>query len=114
LKGFLLDENLPRRLRFAPSSPVTHSTVLGESATDTQVWNFVRANELAVVTKDADFSHRIMQSEPPPWIVHLRFGNQSLKDFHELLAKVWPQVESLLPANKLISVFADRVEAIRD
>jgi predicted nuclease of predicted toxin-antitoxin system len=108
LKGFLLDENLP------PSLPVTHSTVLGESATDTQVWNHARANDLAVVTKDADFSYRIMQSEPPPWIVHLRFGNQSLKDFHELLAKVWPQVESLLPTNKLIGVSTDRVEAISD
>jgi len=69
---------------------------------------------LVVVTKDADFSNRIMLSAPPPWIVHLRFGNLRLAAFHALLAKMWPHVEALLPAHKLVCVYSDRVEAFRD
>jgi predicted nuclease of predicted toxin-antitoxin system len=69
---------------------------------------------MVIITKDSDFSHRIMLSSSPPWIVFLRFGNMRRADFLLLLARVWPQVEELLPANKLISVFSDRIEAIAD
>jgi predicted nuclease of predicted toxin-antitoxin system len=55
-----------------------------------------------------------MISTPPPWIVHLRFGNLRRKDFHALLAKMWPRIEALLPAHKLICVYKDRIEAFRD
>jgi len=44
--------------------------------------------------------------------VHLRIGNMRRRDFHEFLAKVWPQVETLLPAHKLVNVYADRIEAV--
>ena len=64
-----------------------------------------------IVTKDADFSDRILVSAPPPWIVHLRFGNMRRREFHQFLASVWPQVESLLPTNKLVCVYGDRIEA---
>jgi hypothetical protein len=29
---------------------------------------------LVIVSKDADFSNRIITSAPPPWVAHLRFG----------------------------------------
>jgi predicted nuclease of predicted toxin-antitoxin system len=114
LKGFLFDENLPRRLTFTPSLPVTTSDSLGESPSDTMLWNHGRDQSLVIVTKDADFSDRIMQSAPPPWIVHIRFGNMRRKDYHGLLAKVWPRIEALLPAHKLICVYRDRIESFRD
>jgi predicted nuclease of predicted toxin-antitoxin system len=114
VKGYLFDENLPRRLTITPSLSVTFSDSLGTSPSDTVVWNHARSNALAIVTKDSDFSHRIMQSSPPPWVVHLRFGNLRLKQFHDHLAKTWPQVERLLPDHKLVCVYIDRVEAFRD
>jgi len=55
-----------------------------------------------------------MISHAPPWVVHLRIGNLRRKNFHALLAKVWPQVEALLPAHKLICVYHDRIESFRD
>jgi predicted nuclease of predicted toxin-antitoxin system len=67
---------------------------------------------LAIITKDADFSGRIILHTPPPWIVHLRFGNLRRKEFHAVLARAWPQIEALLPAHKLVNVYTDRVEAI--
>lgn len=111
MKGILLDENLPRRLTFVPSLPVIHSIDLGAQLTDSQLWDRAKADNLVIVTKDADFSDRILVSSPPPWIVHLRFGNMKRSDFHCFLALVWPRVEVLLPSHKLVCVYADRIEA---
>jgi predicted nuclease of predicted toxin-antitoxin system len=80
---------------------------------DTTIWDYARANALAIISKDADFSYRMMVSHTPPWVVHLRFGNLRLRDFHALLARSWPQVEVLLPAHKLVNIYADRIEAVR-
>jgi predicted nuclease of predicted toxin-antitoxin system len=68
--------------------------------------------ELVIVSKDADFSDRIIVHQPPPWVVHLRFGNLRKKDFHALLARVWPQVETLLKSHKLVNVYSRRLEGI--
>ncbi len=111
VKGFLLDENLPMRLTFSPSLPVSHARDFGENPTDSELWNIAGYHELVIVTKDADFSDRILVGNPPPWIVHLRSGNMRRTEFHHFLATVWPQVESLLPAHKLVCVYADRIEA---
>ena len=100
MKGFLLDENLPRRLAFALSLPVTHAKQLGSSPSDTELWEYARSNSLVIVTKDADFSDRILVSLPPPWVVHLRFGNMRRRDFHSFLASVWRDVEAHLPRHK--------------
>ena len=114
MKGFLFDENLPRKLTFTPSLPMIPSNSLGISPSDSTLWNHGCEHSLVIVTKDADFSDRIMLATPPPWIVHLRFGNLRRKDYHGLLAKMWPQIEALLPAHKLICVYRDRIESFRD
>jgi predicted nuclease of predicted toxin-antitoxin system len=112
--GFLLDENLPGHLRFTPSLPVKHVRELGKSLADTDIWTYAQENDLIVVTKDSDFSDRILISEPPPKIVHLRFGNMRLAEFHIHLAKVWTRVEELLIVNKLVNVYLDRIEAVAE
>lgn len=66
------------------------------------------------MSKDADFSHRMMTQTPPPWVVHVRFGNLRLKDFQATLARLWPAIEALLPEHKLINVYLDRIEAVKD
>jgi predicted nuclease of predicted toxin-antitoxin system len=114
----LLDENLPRRLTFTPTLPITHATDLAasgalEGPTDTLLWEHAAAHRLAIVSKDADFADRIMLGAPPPWVVRLAFGNLRLRDYHTVLARAWPQIEALLPAHKLLIVHADRIEAVK-
>lgn len=96
MKGFLLDENLPARLLFSPSLPIVPLSTVGDQPADSQIWEFARRHELVIVSKDADFSDRIIIRTPPPWVVHIRFGNLRKKEFHTLLARVWPQIETLL------------------
>ena len=113
MKGFVLDENVPVRLTFQPGLPVvSSSSVLGKSADDSELWEYAKERGMVIVTKDADFSDRILISTPPPWIVHLRFGNLRRKDYHRLLSQMWPHVEGLLPKYKMIAVYADRIEAM--
>lgn len=112
MNGFLLDENLPSRLTFSPGLPVISFSQAGKNPSDSQIWEFARQRQLVIVSKDADFSERIIMESPPPWVVHLRIGNLRRKDFHALLARVWPQVESLLKSHKLVNIYADRLEGI--
>ena len=112
MKGFLFDENLPVNLRFSPKLPVVHVASIGRNPTDSQIWEHARKHLLVIVSKDADFSDRIITHTPPPWVVHLRFGNLRKHDFHALLARVWPQIATLLKSHKLVNVYADRIEGI--
>ena len=112
MKGLLLDENLPYRLCFPVALPIIHSTDLGNSVSDSDLWNYSKENGLVIVTKDADFSDRIAVADPPPWVIHVRFGNIRGKVFHEFFAKHWTKIFGLLPAHKLINVYYDRIEAL--
>lgn len=112
MKGFLVDQNLPARLRFEPRLPLVPLSELGPNPTDTQLWDFARQRRLVIVSKDADFSERIILSTPPPWVVHVRLGNLRRSEFHIRLARAWPQVEALLKTHKLVNVYLDRVEGI--
>ncbi len=112
MKGFLFDVNLPARLRFSPKLPIVSISKVGRNPSDSQVWEYARRHDLVIVSKDADFSDRIITQSPPPWVVHLRFGNLRKNDFHALLARVWPQIETLLKTHKLVNVYSDRLEGI--
>lgn len=112
MKGFLFDENVPARLRFSPNLPVVPASRIGRNPSDSRIWEFARKHDLVIVSKDADFSNRIITSAPPPRVVHLRFGNLRKSEFHSLLDRVWPQIETLLKSHKLVNVYADRLEGI--
>jgi len=112
MKGWLFDENLPVQLRFSPKLPIVPASKVGRNPSDSQIWEFARSHDLVIVSKDADFSDRIITQSPPPRVVHLRFGNLGRNDFHALLARIWPQIETLLKSHKLVNVFADRIEGI--
>ncbi|MTJ47634.1 DUF5615 family PIN-like protein [Dolichospermum sp. UHCC 0259] len=113
MNGFLFDENLPAKIRFTPSLPIIHVSALGESPSDTQIWQYAKDKKLVIVTKDADFSDRLMVDLFPPKVVHLRFGNMPKLVFHSFLADIWPQIETLVIDHKLINVYLDQIEAFR-
>ncbi len=112
MTGFLLDENLPYRFQFKPTLPVIHSTDISNCPSDTVVWSYALNHCLVIVTKDSDFSDWILVATPPPWVVHLRIGNLRKNHFHSFIARIWPQIEALLPEHKLINVYLDKIEAV--
>lgn len=101
MNGFLFDENLPVKIQFTPSLPIVHVSILGDSPSDTQIWQYAKERKLVIVTKDADFSDRMMVDLLPPKVVHLRFGNVRKRQFHSLLSRVWPEIEILVADHQL-------------
>lgn len=112
MNGYLLDENLPHYWPVASNLPVFHARMLGEGATDSELRTIAQRERWGIVSKDGDFAERIVAIAPPPWVIHLCIGNLRSAEFRAFIAHIWPQVEALLPAHKLVSVYADRIEAI--
>jgi predicted nuclease of predicted toxin-antitoxin system len=113
MNGFLFDENLPSKILFTPSFPIIHVSILGNSPTDSYIWQYAKENSLVIVTKDVDFSDRLMLDLSPPKVIHLRFGNMRKSLFHSFLASVWSQIEDLVVDHKLINVYLDQIEAFK-
>ena len=113
MRGFLFDENLPRVPSLQTGLPVTHALDLGPRPTDSQLWGHAQQHDLAIVTKDADFSQRIVLSVPPPRVIHLRVGNMRGRAFAAWLESTWPQIESAIATHKLVNVYRDRIEAVK-
>jgi predicted nuclease of predicted toxin-antitoxin system len=112
MKGNPFDGNVPAQLQFSPKLPIVPLSKVGRNPSDTQIWEFARKNDLVIVSKDADFSDRIITKSPPPRVVHLRFGNLGRNEYHAFLARHWRQIEKLLKSHKLVNVYADRLEGI--
>jgi predicted nuclease of predicted toxin-antitoxin system len=109
---FLIDVNLPYRFSLWSGDECVHMRDIGETWTDTRIWQYARERDLVIVSKDTDFSDRAMISAPPPRVIHLRFGNLRMRDFHVLISRLWPSIVALSAANRLIRVYQDRIEAI--
>lgn len=109
---YLIDVNLPYRFALWAGDDFVHARDLGERWSDSQLWSFARENSLVIVSKDADFSDRALISQPPPWVVHIRYGNMKMRDFHGLISRQWPTIVALSQKNRLVRVYDSSVEAI--
>jgi len=113
LTRFLIDANLPYRLRIWRGAEYQHVFDLGDSWSDLEIWRHGRQHNLVLVTKDADFSAFALAGRPPPRVVHLRIGNLRLRELESFVERVWPSVRKLAESHRLLIVFEDRIEGIR-
>jgi len=113
MNGFLFDENLPAMSGLVTKLPVLHATSLGERMSDSALWEHARQHDLIIVTKDADFSQRIILAVPPPRLVHLRTGNMRRRVFETWLTARWPQIEAAARSHKLVNVFHESIQSVR-
>ncbi len=80
---FLVDANLPYHFDLWHNENCIHLFDINDSWPDAEVWNYAKTNNPTIVTKDADFSTRIILAVPPPRVIHLRIGNMKLSAMHE-------------------------------
>lgn len=109
---YLIDVNLPYRFGLWSGDDFIHVRDLDERWSDSQVWAYARERGFVIVSKDADFSDRALISQPPPWVVHIRYGNMQMRDFHGLISRQWPTIVALSAKNRLVRVYESRIEAI--
>jgi len=109
---YLIDANLPRRVSIWQSTDFQFVADINDEWTDSEIWSFAKADSLVIVTKDADFSHRIIASQPPPKVVHIRVGNLRLRDFVSFIEANWRAIDLAAKRGKLINVYRDRIEVV--
>lgn len=49
-----------------------------ESSTDRDIWQYAREHGYTIVTRDADFEELAIVFGPPPQVIWLKTGNQSV------------------------------------
>ena len=111
---FLIDANLPYFFSLWSGQDYLHVRDLNDTWSDQQIWEYARQRDMVIVSKDADFSDRVMLSNPPPRVVHVRLGNMRMRDFHAILSQHWPWVRENVLRFRLIRIYADRIEGVAD
>lgn len=70
MSGFLIDANLPFKTSVWQCDAFEFVASIGDAVSDSAIWGYARTHDLTIVTKDADFSHRIIAANPPPKVIH--------------------------------------------
>lgn len=109
---FLIDATLPYRFALWQGEDYCHVFDIGDDLPDSAIWQYAQQHDLIIVSKDADFSDRIMLSDPPPRVIHLRIGNMRMRDLFAFLHRVWPQIIEISASHKLIIVRESLIECI--
>ncbi|GAB3494236.1 hypothetical protein GCM10027341_10120 [Spirosoma knui] len=112
MPNYLIDVNLPYYFSLWNSEEYIHQIDIQNDSEDYEIWDYAKERGMTIITKDADFSDRILLSTPPPRVIHLRIGNVSMRDFHMAIGRIWNDVTALSHDNKLVTVFKDRIEAV--
>ena len=107
----LIDENLPYYFGLWNNDECIHVFDIPEVKSDNDIWEYAKINDLTIITKDADFSNRIMFSTPPPKVIHLKIGNFKMEDLYQFLNKIWISILEEVDTHKLINVYANRIES---
>jgi predicted nuclease of predicted toxin-antitoxin system len=110
---YLIDANLPYYFGLWNNPDFIHIKDLNDTWSDEIIWKYALDNKLTVITKDADFSIKVLYKGAPPKVIHLKFGNLKIKELHNLISRNWAAIESLLLDNNLINVYLDRIESIK-
>lgn len=112
MKKFLVDANLPYYFNIWHSDEYIHQFDINPKSKDEEIWQYSKSKNLTIITKDSDFSNKIIFSEPPPKVIHIRIGNMKIKELNIFLSKIWGEVLELNKNYKLVNVFLDRLEGI--
>jgi predicted nuclease of predicted toxin-antitoxin system len=110
---FLIDENLPDRLRIWRGPDYENVPRAKPAWPDERIWRYAMQHRFqAIVTKDEDFELRLLQLGPPPKVVRFFIGNMYLPDLDQLVRRVWPTVLELLLDSRISLVVINNEGAI--
>lgn len=112
MANFLIDANLPRRFSVWRGVQFEYVADIDERLSDSEIWRYAASRNLTIVTKDVDFSDRIIVSSPPPRIIHYRIGNMRFRAMELFVERTWNRVETISLTSKLVRIYPARIESI--
>lgn len=113
MQRYLIDANLPYYFKLWDTDAYVHQSDINPSAKDREIWAYAEQRNLTIISKDSDFSNRIILKSPPLRVIHIRIGNATMKEFHKSINTCWEEVLLLIETHKLVNVLKNRIEAIR-
>ncbi|OAB28912.1 Predicted nuclease, contains PIN domain, potential toxin-antitoxin system component [Flavobacterium fryxellicola] len=113
MPSFLCDINLPYYISLWNIDEFIHQKDINDEWSNEKIWIYAKENNLKILSKDSDFSNKIIMSSPPPKVIHIRFGNMIMNQFCDAISKVWDDVVEINEGHKLVNVFQDRIEGIQ-
>ncbi len=110
---YIIDANLPYYFSlWSNREEYIHIGDINLNMNDDDIWNYAKEKSLTIITKDKDFSNRILFNDPPPKVIHLKIGNLKLKSLYTFLSKSLTEILSHSETYKLVNVFIDKIESI--
>lgn len=102
----LLDHNISYKLKFLfqkEGIECHHVSSFGlhEDTDDLEIWNFAKANQYTILSKDLDFVALQNHYGFPPKLVLLRCGNKSTEQISSVLNRYWNLLETFLKNTEL-------------
>lgn len=110
---YLVDVNLPCYISHWQKPDFLSQLDINRTWEDHDIWEYAKENNLTIITKDADFQDKILFQAPPPKVIWIRIGNMRLRKFKLFLEENWTEIKDLSESHKLVTVFADRIEALK-
>ena len=96
----LFDENLPPRLARALCSAFPASAHVAElglkTSHDLAIWEYARANDYCIVSKDSDHYHLAILRGHPPKVIWVTLGNCTTRQIESCLQVNTPIIQDFL------------------
>lgn len=112
MRRYLIDVNLPRYFLLWSGDEYEHVVDINDELKDSEIWRYAMEKDFVIVSKDADFSDLVLLQNPSPRVIHIKYGNMKMRDFHQNISKIWSEVCALSEEYKLLRVYRDRIECI--
>jgi predicted nuclease of predicted toxin-antitoxin system len=109
---FLFDVNLPFLIFNWVENNSIFQKDINSKMPDSEIWDYCKQNNITIVTKDADFSDRIIIQSPPPKVIHFKTGNLKIKEFESFVSKNWSNIKEFSEKYKLVNVYLNKIEGI--
>jgi predicted nuclease of predicted toxin-antitoxin system len=110
---FLIDANLPYHFSLWNSVDFIHVADIDDTWSDEVIWKYAKDNDLIIISKDSDFSNKIIIASPPPRVIHIKVGNMRIRELHEFLNKNWKRISNISQEFKLTNVYISKIEGIK-
>lgn len=96
----LLDQNLSHRLIERLQTLYSESTQVSlvglEYADDLTIWQYTKAHDFTIVTKDSDFHEYALLHGAPPKIIWLKRGNSSTRHTLHVLVENHESIQTFI------------------
>ncbi len=101
----LFDHNLSPKLVHRLTDLFPHSNHvyrLGlDQVEDHQIWQYAKANDFTIITRDSDYNELLILLEFPPKVVWIRRGNCSTNEIEDILRTHCSDIQDLINTESL-------------